>query len=65
MLIDPVGMLAIGGDGVLLAEPHDRALAELLLDLAHGHVDRPRAFLVVVCHAVLPEPTEHCRPAPC
>jgi hypothetical protein len=43
------------GDGVLLTEPHDRALAELLLDLAHGHFDCARTFLVVVCHAASPK----------
>ena len=63
MLMAPVGMASIGGDGALLAEPHDRALAELLLDLADGHLDRPRTFLVVVCHAASAKPRH--RPAPC
>ena len=39
MLIEPVEMASIGVDGVLLAEAHDRALAELLLDLADGQLD--------------------------
>ncbi len=34
-------------DGVLLAEAHDRALAELLLDLADGQLDGLEAFAVV------------------
>jgi hypothetical protein len=38
-----------GGDGgdadaAVLPEPHDRALAELLLDLADGHLERLVAF---------------------
>ena len=36
-----------GRDGILLAKSHDRALAELLLDLAYGHLDRLQAFAVV------------------
>ncbi len=48
MLIEPVEMEAIGTDGVALAEAHDRALAELLLDLADGDVDGFVAFLLVV-----------------
>ena len=34
-------------DGVLLAQAHDRALAELLLDLADGQLDGLEAFAVV------------------
>ena len=34
-------------DGILLAEAHDRALAELLLDLADGHLDGLETFAVV------------------
>ena len=46
---------AIGGDGVLLAQAHDRALAELLLDLADGHLDGLEAFAVVLWrHSVSP-----------
>ena len=35
-------------DGVLLAEAHDRALAELLFDLAHGQVEGLHALFAVV-----------------
>ena len=35
------------GAGVLLAQAHDRALAELLLDLADGHLDGLHALAVV------------------
>ena len=49
MLIAPVEMDFDRGDrGVALAEPHDRALAKLLLDLADGHVERLDAFLSFV-----------------
>ena len=34
-------------DGVLLPEAHDRALAELLLDLADGHLDGPGTLAIV------------------
>ena len=34
-------------NGALLAEAHDRALAELLLDLADGQIDGLQAFLVL------------------
>ena len=34
-------------DGPFLAEPHDRALAELLFDLADGQLHRLQAFAVV------------------
>ena len=44
MLIEPVEMASIGWIGALLAEPHDRALAELLFDLADGHLDGLGAF---------------------
>ena len=37
-----------GGDGVFLAQAHDRAFAELLLDLADGHLDGLEAFAVVL-----------------
>ena len=47
MLIEPVEMASIGRDGAALAEAHDRALAELLLDLADGDVDGFGAFLQV------------------
>ncbi len=36
------------GDGALLTEAHDRPLAELLLDLADGHVQGFRAFVPIV-----------------
>ena len=53
MLIEPVEMEAMGPIGVALAEAHDRALAELLLNLADGDVDGFVAFLLVVeRHAV-------------
>ena len=48
----PVDADRSGGDGrdrrdaILAAEPHDRSLAELLLDLADGQLDGLRAFLV-------------------
>ena len=50
-LTDPVEMDGIDRDGVLLAQPHDRALAELFLDLADGEFDGFEAFavLTVVC----------------
>ena len=54
MLMAPVEMDVDGGDGALLAEAHDRALAELLFDLADGHVDGLDAFLSFVdCHVKL------------
>ena len=34
-------------DRALLAEPHDRALAELLLDLADGQLDRLHALAIL------------------
>src|SRR5262245_33622644 len=34
-------------NGALLAEAHDRTLAELLLDLANGQVDGPETFLIL------------------
>ena len=40
-------MASIGWIGALLAEPHDRALAELLFDLADGQVDGLGAFAVL------------------
>ena len=53
MLIAPVEIASIGRDGALLAEAHDRALAELLLNLADGNVDGFGAFFQVVeRHAV-------------
>ena len=53
MLIEPVEMDSIGAMAPRLAEAHDRALAELLLDLADGDVDGFGAFLQVVeRHAV-------------
>ena len=48
MLMAPVGMTSIGRDPALLAEPHDRALAELLFDLADGQLEGLVAFLLVV-----------------
>ena len=48
MLMAPVGIASIGLNGALLAEAHDRALAELLLDLADGQFDGLDAFLLVV-----------------
>ena len=44
--IEPVGMTSIGGTRVV-AEAHDRALAELLLDLRHHRVEGLR----LVCHS--------------
>ena len=46
-------MASIGG-WRLLAEPHDRALAELFLDLADRELDGPEAFLVLGGGAGLP-----------
>ena len=45
-----------GGDVDLLAaaEPHDRALAELLVDLGEGGLDRLRPLVPVVCHPCSP-----------
>jgi hypothetical protein len=43
----PGGNGGNGGGGVLLAQAHDCALAELLLDLPDGHLDGPEAFTVV------------------
>ena len=50
MLMAPVGNGVDRLDGALLAEAHDRALAELLLDLADGQFDglEPFAVLAVV-----------------
>ena len=45
MLIAPVGIDLDRGDAALLAEAHDRSLAELFLDLADGQVERLEAFL--------------------
>ena len=46
---DGAGRNGLGrGDGVACAEPHDRALAELLLDLAHRNFERFDAFLAFV-----------------
>src|SRR5262249_23495469 len=42
------------GDGVPLAQPHDRALAELLLDLPDGGFERFYAFLTFICHLMNP-----------
>ena len=48
MLMAPVGIDVDRLDGALLAQPHDRALAELLFDLADGQFDGLGAFLLVV-----------------
>ena len=48
MLMAPVEIASIGGDRALLAEAHDRALAELLFDLADGQFEGLVAFLLVV-----------------
>ena len=45
MLIAPVEIDLDRGDDVVLAEAHDRALAELLFDLADGDVERLHSFL--------------------
>jgi hypothetical protein len=37
------------GDGLLLAQTHDRPLAELLLDLSDGSLDGTGAFTHIVC----------------
>ena len=47
MLMEPVGDGVDRLDGALLAQAHDRALAELLLDLADGQLDGLDAFAVV------------------
>ena len=48
-----------GGHGILLAQAHDRALAELFLDLADGHLDGLEAFAVVLWrHSVSPSGCE-------
>ena len=55
-----------GGNGVdrldraLLAQPHDRALAELLFDLADGQLDRLGALAVLAVVSVV----ESCGPSP-
>jgi hypothetical protein len=48
-----------GGDGghvhlLAAAQPHDRALAELLVDLRQRSLDRLRPLAPVVSHAILP-----------
>ena len=53
MLIEPVEIDFDRGDRAALPEAHDRALAELLFDLADGDVDSFGAFFhVFERHAV-------------
>ena len=53
MLMAPVGNRVDRLDRALLPQAHDRALAELLLDLADGQFDRLHAFLVLAIVAVV------------
>ena len=48
MLMEPVEIDLDRGNRAALAQTHDRALAELLLNLADGDVDGFGAFLQVV-----------------
>ena len=56
MLMAPVGIASIGWIGALLAEAHDRPLAELFFDLADGQIDGLDAFAVL---AVVPFNLRH------
>ena len=49
-------------DGALLAQAHDRALAELLLDLADGQFDGLEAFLVLAVVAFVLVHWRHAAP---